>query len=173
MSRLRQRIAERLLEAQQNAAILTTFNEVDMSAAMALRNKYKERFREKYGIALGFMSLFTKASIEALRAFPAVNGEIQGTDIVYKNYYDIGVAVGTVRGLVVPVVRGADQLRFIEIEQEIARLAGKARDGKLGLDDLTGGTAISSSRIVRARCTIGSHNSRGSAVALRVGRNSV
>ena len=140
MSRLRLRIAERLLAAQANAAILTTFNEVDMSAAMALRNKYKEAFREKYGAALGFMSLFTKASIEALRAFPAVNGEIQGTDIIYKNYYDIGVAVSTERGLVVPVVRNADSLRFIEIELEIAALAKRAREGKLSIGDLTGGT---------------------------------
>ena len=140
MSSLRQRIAERLLEAQRTAAILTTFNEVDMSAAMAMRNKYKEAFREKHGVALGFMSMFTKAAIEALRAFPAVNGEVDGTDIVYKNYYDIGVAVGTERGLVVPVVRDADKLRFIEIELAIADLAKRAREGKLGIDDLTGGT---------------------------------
>jgi 2-oxoglutarate dehydrogenase E2 component (dihydrolipoamide succinyltransferase) len=140
MSRLRQRIAERLVEAQRTAAILTTFNEVDMSAVMALRNKYKDSFREKYGIALGFMSFFSKAAIEALRAFPAVNAEIEGQEIVYKNYYDIGVAVGTEKGLVVPVVRDADALRFIEIEQEIARLAQRAREGKLGLEELTGGT---------------------------------
>lgn len=140
MSRMRQRIAERLLQAQQNAAILTTFNEVDMTEAMALRTKYKDAFKEKYGIALGFMSLFTKACIEGLKAFPAVNGEIAGDEIVYKNYYDIGVAVGTERGLVVPVVRDADRLSFIQIEQAIAALASKARDGKLGLEDLTGGT---------------------------------
>ena len=140
MSRLRQRIAERLLAAQQNAAILTTFNEVDMTEVMALRNRYKEQFRAKYGIAIGFMSFFTKACIEALRTFRAVNGEIDGEDIVYKNYYHISVAVGTERGLVVPVVRHADSLRFIEIEQEIARLAGLARDNKLSVDDLSGGT---------------------------------
>ncbi|HKJ00469.1 MAG TPA: 2-oxoglutarate dehydrogenase complex dihydrolipoyllysine-residue succinyltransferase [bacterium] len=140
MTRLRQRIAERLVEAQQTAAILTTFNEVDMSATMAMRSKYKDAFREKYGIALGFMSVFTKACIEALKAFPAVNGEIRGDEIIYKHYYDIGVAVGTERGLVVPVVRDADRKSFIEIELEIAELARKARENKLTMDDLTGGT---------------------------------
>ena len=140
MTRLRQRIAERLVEVQQTAAILTTFNEVDMSAVMALRTKYKEAFREKYGMAVGFMSFFTKACIEALKAFPAVNGEVDGQDIIYKNYYDIGVAVSTERGLVVPIVRDADRLRFIEIELEIADLAKRARESKLGVDDLTGGT---------------------------------
>ena len=140
MTRLRQRIAERLVQAQQTAAMLTTFNEVDMSAAMALRSKYKDAFRDKYGVALGFMSFFTKACIESLRAFPAVNAEIDGDEIVYKNFYDIGVAVGTERGLVVPVVRNADQLRFIEVELAIGELAAKARDGKLTVDDLSGGT---------------------------------
>jgi 2-oxoglutarate dehydrogenase E2 component (dihydrolipoamide succinyltransferase) len=140
MSRLRQRIAERLVQAQQTAAILTTFNEVDMSAVLELRAKYKESFQAKYGIGLGFMSFFTKASIDALRAFPAVNGEIQGDEIVYKNYYDIGVAVGTERGLVVPVVRDADRKRFIEIEQELADLGKRAREGKLSVEELTGGT---------------------------------
>ena len=140
MSRLRQRIAERLVEAQRTAAMLTTFNEVDMTAVMALRARYRDAFREKHGIALGFMSFFAKACIEALRAFPAVNAEIDGEDIIYKDHYDIGVAVGTERGLVVPVVRDADRLRFIEIELEIAALAAKARDNKLGLDDLSGGT---------------------------------
>lgn len=140
MSRLRARIAERLVEAQHTAALLTTFNEVDMSATMAMRTKYKEAFKEKYGIALGFMSVFTKAVIEALKAYPGVNGEVQGKDIIYKNYYDIGVAVGTPRGLVVPVVRDADQLSFIEIEMAIAELAKKARENKLGVEDLSGGT---------------------------------
>jgi 2-oxoglutarate dehydrogenase E2 component (dihydrolipoamide succinyltransferase) len=140
MSRLRQRIAERLLQAQQNAAILTTFNEVDMGAVMELRNRYKEAFRAKYGLAIGFMSFFTKACVAALKAFPSVNGEIAGDEIVYKRYYDIGVAVGTERGLVVPVVRDADQKSFIDIELEIADLAKRAREGKLALDDLTGGT---------------------------------
>jgi len=140
MSRLRQRIAERLVEAQRTAAILTTFNEVDMSAVMALRAKYKEAFREKYGIAIGFMSFFTKACIEALQEYPTVNAEIDGEDIVYKNYYDIGVAVSTERGLVVPIVRDADRKRYIEIELEIAELAKRARERKLSVDDLTGGT---------------------------------
>jgi 2-oxoglutarate dehydrogenase E2 component (dihydrolipoamide succinyltransferase) len=140
MSRLRQRIAERLLQAQQTAAILTTFNEVDMSAVMELRNRYKEAFRAKHGLAIGFMSFFTKACVSALKAFPAVNGEIAGDEIVYKHFYDIGVAVGTERGLVVPVVRDADRKTFIDIELEIADLAKRARDGKLRLEDLTGGT---------------------------------
>jgi 2-oxoglutarate dehydrogenase E2 component (dihydrolipoamide succinyltransferase) len=140
MSRLRQRIAERLVQAQQTAAILTTFNEVDMSAVLELRTRYKESFQSKYGIGLGFMSFFTKACIDALRAYPAVNAEIQGDEIVYKNYYDIGVAVGTERGLVVPVVRDADRKRFIEIEQELADLGKRAREGKLAVEELTGGT---------------------------------
>lgn len=140
MNRLRQRIAERLVEAQHTAAILTTFNEVDMTEVMAVRGRYKEIFREKYGIAIGFMSFFTKACIEGLKAFPAVNAELSGDEIVYKNYYDIGVAVGTERGLVVPVVREADRRSFIEVEMEIAALAKKARDNKLRMEDLTGGT---------------------------------
>jgi len=140
MSRLRQRIAERLKDAQNTAAMLTTFNEVDMSGVMDLRNRYKDLFREKHGSALGFMSVFTKACIQALREFPQVNAEVDGSDIIYKNYYDIGIAVGTERGLVVPVVRDADRKSFIQIEQEIAELAGRARDGKLTVDDLTGGT---------------------------------
>jgi 2-oxoglutarate dehydrogenase E2 component (dihydrolipoamide succinyltransferase) len=140
MSRLRQRIAERLVEAQQTAAILTTFNEVDMTAVMELRGRYKESFQSKHGVALGFMSFFAKACIEALRAFPAVNAEIQGDEIVYKHYYDIGLAVGTERGLVVPIVRDAHRKRFIEIELELAELAKRAREGKLTLEELTGGT---------------------------------
>ncbi|MBE7440562.1 MAG: 2-oxoglutarate dehydrogenase complex dihydrolipoyllysine-residue succinyltransferase [Spirochaetales bacterium] len=140
MSRLRQKIAERLVEAQQTAAILTTFNEVDMSALMALRSRYKDAFKEKYAVGLGFMSFFVKACVNALREFPAVNAEIRGTDIVYKNYYDIGVAVGGPRGLVVPVVRDADLLTFAGIEAEIMRLAGKVKDGSIELAELTGGT---------------------------------
>jgi 2-oxoglutarate dehydrogenase E2 component (dihydrolipoamide succinyltransferase) len=140
MSRLRLRIAERLLEAQHTAAILTTFNEVDMSAAMALRARYKEAYQQRHGIALGYMSIFTKACIEALKAYPAVNAELNGDEIVYKRYYDIGVAVGTERGLVVPVVREADRKSFIEIELEIAELARKARENKLSLEELSGGT---------------------------------
>jgi 2-oxoglutarate dehydrogenase E2 component (dihydrolipoamide succinyltransferase) len=140
MSRLRVRIAERLVEAQQTAAILTTFNEADMSAVLALRARYKEETKARYGISLGFMSFFTKACVEALKAFPNVNAELDGDELVLKHHYDIGVAVGTERGLVVPVVRDAERKRFIEIEQEIAGLAGKARDNKLTLEELSGGT---------------------------------
>jgi len=140
MTRLRQRIAERLKEAQNTAAMLTTFNEVDMSHIIALRNQYKDSFEKKHGIKLGFMSFFVKAAIQALKDFPAVNAEIDGTDIVYKNYYDIGVAVSTPTGLVVPVVRDADVKGFASIEKEIGDLGLRARDGKLGLDELSGGT---------------------------------
>ncbi len=140
MSRLRQRIAERLKDAQNTAAMLTTFNEVDMTNILALRNAYKEGFEKKHGIKLGFMSFFTKACIQALREIPAVNAEIEGDEIVYKNYYDIGVAVGTPNGLVVPVVRDADQLSFAGLEKKIAEYGVKARDGKLSMADMTGGT---------------------------------
>ena len=140
MTRLRKRIAERLKQAQNTAAMLTTFNEVDMTAAMALRTQYNEAFEKKHGVKLGFMSIFTKACIAALQSVPAVNAEIDGDDLVYKNYYDIGVAVGTEQGLVVPVVRDADQLSFAEIEKTIAGLGKKARDGKLSMEDLSGGT---------------------------------
>ncbi|MCB1317797.1 MAG: 2-oxoglutarate dehydrogenase complex dihydrolipoyllysine-residue succinyltransferase [Leptospiraceae bacterium] len=140
MSRLRQRVAERLVEAQQTAAILTTFNEVDMSGVMDLRSRYKDKFKEKYEVGLGFMSFFVKASIEALKTVPAINAEIRGTDIVYKNYFDIGVAVGGPRGLVVPIIRDADELSFAGIEQEIIRLATRVKEGSIGLDELQGGT---------------------------------
>ena len=140
MTPLRRRVAERLVQAQQTAAILTTFNEVDMSAIYRLRNTYKQSFVDKHGAKLGFMSFFVKAAVSALKSFPAVNAEIRGDDIVYKKYYDIGVAVGGGKGLVVPVVRGADQLGFAEIEKEIGRLAVRARENKLTLDELTGGT---------------------------------
>jgi 2-oxoglutarate dehydrogenase E2 component (dihydrolipoamide succinyltransferase) len=140
MTRLRKRIAERLKQAQNTAAMLTTFNEADMSAVMALRDKYRDSFEKKHGVRLGFMSFFVKASIVALKEIPAVNGEIDGDDIVYKNHYDIGVAVGTEQGLVVPVVRDADRLGFAEIEKAIAALGRKARDGKLTIEDLSGGT---------------------------------
>jgi 2-oxoglutarate dehydrogenase E2 component (dihydrolipoamide succinyltransferase) len=140
MTRLRQRIAERLKDAQNTAAMLTTFNEVDMSHVMALRNQYKESFEKKHGVKLGFMSFFVKAAIQALKDFPAVNAEIDGTDIVYKNYYDIGVAVSTPTGLVVPVVRDADEKGFAKIEKEIGDLGLRARDGKLSIEDMTGGT---------------------------------
>jgi 2-oxoglutarate dehydrogenase E2 component (dihydrolipoamide succinyltransferase) len=140
MTRLRKRIAERLKEAQNTAAMLTTFNEVDMSAVMALRETYRESFEKKHGVRLGFMSLFVKAAIAALKELPAVNAEIDGDDIVYKNHYDIGVAVGTENGLVVPVVRDADKMGFAEIEKAISAFGRKARDGKLTLEDLSGGT---------------------------------
>ncbi len=140
MTRLRQRVAERLKDAQNTAAMLTTFNEVDMTNLLALRNGYKDVFEKKHGVKLGFMSFFVKASIAALKELPAVNGEIDGSDLVYKNYYDIGVAVGTPQGLVVPVVRDADQLSLAGIEKAINGLGKKARDGKLSMEELTGGT---------------------------------
>ncbi|MCS7206158.1 MAG: 2-oxoglutarate dehydrogenase complex dihydrolipoyllysine-residue succinyltransferase [Leptospiraceae bacterium] len=140
MSRLRQKIAERLVQAQHTAAILTTFNEADMSKIMEYRQKYNELFQKKYGIKLGIMSFFVKACVTALKEFPAVNAEIRDNNIVYKYYYDIGVAVGGPRGLVVPVVRNADQLSFAEIEMEIARLANRVREGIITLEELAGGT---------------------------------
>ncbi|MBW8727935.1 MAG: 2-oxoglutarate dehydrogenase complex dihydrolipoyllysine-residue succinyltransferase [Inquilinus limosus] len=140
MTKLRKTIATRLKQAQNNAAMLTTFNEVDMTALLALRNQYKDSFEKKHGVKLGFMSFFLKACIVALKELPAVNGEIDGDDLVYKNYYDIGVAVGTPTGLVVPVVRDADTLSFAGVEKTIGELGRKARDGKLSMADLTGGT---------------------------------
>jgi 2-oxoglutarate dehydrogenase E2 component (dihydrolipoamide succinyltransferase) len=140
MTRRRQTIAQRLVEAQQTAAMLTTFNEVDMSAVMDVRKRRKEAFEKRFGIGLGFMSFFTKASVGALKQFPYVNAEIQGDEIVLKKYYDIGIAVGVEEGLVVPVVRDADKLSFAQIEQRIKDLAAKARDNKLALSDLQGGT---------------------------------
>jgi 2-oxoglutarate dehydrogenase E2 component (dihydrolipoamide succinyltransferase) len=140
MTRLRQRIAERLKEAQNTAAMLTTFNEVDMGAVMELRSRYKESFEKKHGTKLGFMSFFAKACVLALKELPAVNAQIEGDEIIYKNYYDIGVAVGTEQGLVVPVVRDCDKKSFAEIEAAITDLGLRARDGKLTMDELTGGT---------------------------------
>ena len=140
MTRLRQTIALRLKEAQNTAAMLTTFNDVDMSAVMAMRAQYKELFERRHGTKLGFMGFFVKACIQALKEIPAVNAEIDGEDIVFKNYYHIGVAVGTDRGLVVPVVREADQLSIAEIEAKIAEFGKRARDGKLGIGDMQGGT---------------------------------
>lgn len=140
MSKLRQKIAQRLKESQQTAAILTTFNEIDMSHVMALRTQYKDVFQEKHKTKLGFMSFFVKAAIAALKELPAVNAEIDGDEIVYKNFYDIGVAVGGAQGLVVPIVRNADTLSFAQIEQTIVELGTKARDGKLTVEDMTGGT---------------------------------
>lgn len=140
MSKLRQKIAERLKESQNTAAILTTFNEVDMTAVMALRNEYKEAFEKKHGAKLGFMSFFVKACVTALKELPAVNAEIDGTDIIYKNFYDIGVAVGSPQGLVVPVLRDADKLNLAQVEKGIVELGTKARDGKLAIADLMGAT---------------------------------
>ncbi len=131
MSRLRQTIARRLKDAQNTAAMLTTFNEVDMTATMALRNQYKDIFEKKHGVKLGFMSFFVKACIQALKEIPAVNAEIDGEDIVYKNFYHVGVAVGTEKGLVVPVIRDADMLSFAGIEKTIAEYGKRARDGQL------------------------------------------
>ncbi len=140
MTRLRKRIAERLKEAQNTAAMLTTFNEVDMSAVMALRSQYRDSFEKKHGVRLGFMSFFSKAAVAALKELPAVNAEVDGDELVYKNYYNIGIAVSTPQGLVVPVVRDADRLSFAGIEKPIADLGRRGRDGKLSMDDLTGGT---------------------------------
>ena len=140
MTRLRARVAERLVEAQQTAAILTTFNEVNMQPVMELRNRYKEKFEKKHGIKLGFMSFFVKAAVAALKKFPVVNASIDGSDIVYHGYFDIGIAVGSPRGLVVPVVRDADQLSFAEIEKQIVEFGSRAQDGKLTIEELTGGT---------------------------------
>ena len=140
MTKLRQTIARRLKEAQDTAAMLTTFNEVDMTNVMALRKQYKDTFEKKHGAKLGFMSFFVKAVVQALKDVPAVNGEIDGTDLVYKNYYHVGVAVGTDKGLVVPVVRDCDMLNLAEIETTIADFGMRARDGKLGIDEMQGGT---------------------------------
>ncbi len=140
MTPLRRRVAERLVESQHTAALLTTFNEIDMSRVMALRKQYQDSFVEKYGIKLGFMSFFTKAAIEALKEVPQVNAEIRDETIVYRNYQDIGVAVGGGKGLVVPVIRNAERLSFAEVEKTIADLAGRARDNKLKLEELQGGT---------------------------------
>lgn len=140
MTRLRARIAERLLEAQHNAAILTTFNEVNMKPVMELRARYKERFEKEYGVKLGFMSFFVKASVEALKKFPAVNASIDGNDIVYHGYYDIGIAVSGPTGLVVPILRNAEDMTLAQIEQAIITYAAKANENKLSIDDITGGT---------------------------------
>jgi len=140
MSRLRQRVAERLVQSQSTAAILTTFNEVNMQPVIDLRNRYKERFEKEHGVKLGFMGFFVKAAVHALRKFPLVNASIDGSDIVYHGYYDIGIAVGSPRGLVVPIIRDADQLSIAEIEKQIADFGKRAQDGKLTVEELTGGT---------------------------------
>jgi 2-oxoglutarate dehydrogenase E2 component (dihydrolipoamide succinyltransferase) len=140
MGRIRKRIAERLVKAQHTAAILTTFNEIDMSAVLEVRTQYKDRFEERHGVRLGFMSFFATACVAALGEIPAINAEIRGDEIVYKHFVNLGVAVGTERGLVVPVVKNADRMTFAQIEREIGRLAERARVGKLSIDDLSGGT---------------------------------
>ncbi len=140
MSRLRARIAERLVQSQQTNAILTTFNEVNMAPVMELRNKYKDKFEKEHGVKLGFMSFFVKAAVAALKKYPVINGSVDGNDIVYHGYFDIGIAVGSPRGLVVPVLRNADQMSIAEIEKKIGEFGAKAKDGKLTMDDLTGGT---------------------------------
>ncbi|MGR8940609.1 MAG: 2-oxoglutarate dehydrogenase complex dihydrolipoyllysine-residue succinyltransferase, partial [Gammaproteobacteria bacterium] len=140
MTRLRAKVAERLLQAQQNAAMLTTFNEVNMQSVIDLRNQYKTRFEQKHSVKLGFMSFFVKASIEALKKFPAINASIDGNDIIYHGYYDIGIAVTTPRGLIVPILRDADQLDFAGIEKGIQDFGSKARNGSISVEDLSGGT---------------------------------
>jgi 2-oxoglutarate dehydrogenase E2 component (dihydrolipoamide succinyltransferase) len=140
MSRLRARIAERMVQAQQNAAMLTTFNEVDLTAVMALRSRYKDTFEKQHGVRLGFMGFFVKAAIEALHRYPVVNASVEGSEIVYHDYYDIGIAVSTDRGLIVPVLRDADRFSFPGIENAIGEFGRKAREGALGMEDLTGGT---------------------------------
>jgi 2-oxoglutarate dehydrogenase E2 component (dihydrolipoamide succinyltransferase) len=140
MTPIRRRIAERLLKARQNTAMLTTFNDVDMSAVIELRKRYKEAFQKKYGVSLGFMSFFIKASVEALKAIPEINAYIDGSDIIYHHYYHIGVAVGSERGLVVPVIRHADQLSFADLEKAIMDFVAKIKENRLGLNDLEGGT---------------------------------
>ena len=140
MSRLRQRVAERLVQSQSTAAILTTFNEVNMAPVMEMRKKYQERFEKEHGTRLGFMSFFVKSAVHALKRYPVVNASIDGTDIVYHGYFDIGVAVGSPRGLVVPILRDADRMSFAEIEKKIGDFGKRAQDGKLGLEELTGGT---------------------------------
>jgi len=140
MTRLRMTIAKRLKEAQENAAILTTFNEVDMNEIISMRNEYKEQFQKKYSVKLGFMSFFVKACVVGLKNYPVINAEVQGNEIVYKNYYNISIAVGTDKGLVVPVLRDTDEMSFAEIEKNINLLGQKAKDGKIIIDDLQGGT---------------------------------
>ena len=140
MTRMRSRIAERLVDAQATAAMLTSFNEVDLGAVMEIRKRYRDTFEKKHGVKLGFMSFFVKAAIEALRKFPVVNASVEGSDIIYHDYFDIGVAVSTDRGLLVPVLRDADLMGFADIERSIGDFAGRAREGKIGVDELTGGT---------------------------------
>ncbi len=140
MSRLRARVAERLLQSQSSAAILTTFNEVNMAPVMEMRKRFQEKFEKEHGVKIGFMSFFVKAAVHALKKFPVLNASVDGTDVVYHGYFDIGIAVGSPRGLVVPILRNADQMGFADIEKKISEYGAKARDGKLGLEEMTGGT---------------------------------
>jgi 2-oxoglutarate dehydrogenase E2 component (dihydrolipoamide succinyltransferase) len=140
MSRLRARVAERLLQSQSTNAILTTFNEINMAPVMEMRKKFQERFEKEHGIKLGFMSFFVKAAVHALKKYPVLNASVDGNDIVYHGYFDIGIAVGSPRGLVVPILRNADQMSFADVEKKISEFGAKARDGKLGMEDMTGGT---------------------------------
>jgi 2-oxoglutarate dehydrogenase E2 component (dihydrolipoamide succinyltransferase) len=140
MSRLRARVAERLLQSQSTNAILTTFNEINMAPVMEMRKRMQERFEKEHGVKLGFMSFFVKAAVHALKKFPVLNASVDGTDIVYHGFFDIGIAVGSPRGLVVPILRNADQMSFADIEKKIAEFGSKARDGKLGMEEMTGGT---------------------------------
>jgi 2-oxoglutarate dehydrogenase E2 component (dihydrolipoamide succinyltransferase) len=140
MSRLRARVAERLLQSQSTNAILTTFNEVNMAPVMDMRKKFQEKFEKEHGVKLGFMSFFVKAAVHALKKYPVLNASVDGNDIVYHGYFDIGIAVGSPRGLVVPILRNADQMSFADIEKKIAEYGAKARDGKLGIEEMTGGT---------------------------------
>jgi 2-oxoglutarate dehydrogenase E2 component (dihydrolipoamide succinyltransferase) len=140
MSRLRARVAERLLQSQSTNAILTTFNEINMAPVMEMRKRMQERFEKEHGVKLGFMSFFVKAAVHALKKFPVLNASVDGTDIVYHGFFDIGIAVGSPRGLVVPILRNADQMSFADIEKKIAEFGNKARDGKLGMEEMTGGT---------------------------------
>ena len=154
MTRLRQTIAKRLKEAQESAAMLTTFNEVDMSEVISMRDKYKDEFLNKYGVKLGFMSFFVKSCVIGLKNFPAINAEIQGDEIVYKNYYNISIAVGTDRGLVVPVLRETDEMSFADIENKIGELGQKARDGKITIEDLQGGTFTITNGSTTVQCCL-------------------
>ncbi|MGZ5787752.1 MAG: 2-oxoglutarate dehydrogenase complex dihydrolipoyllysine-residue succinyltransferase, partial [Ramlibacter sp.] len=140
MSRLRARVAERLLQSQSSNAILTTFNEVNMAPVMEMRKRFQEKFEKEHGVRIGFMSFFVKAAVHALKKYPVINASVDGNDIVYHGYFDIGIAVGSPRGLVVPILRNADQMSFADIEKKIAEYGAKARDGKLGMEEMTGGT---------------------------------
>jgi 2-oxoglutarate dehydrogenase E2 component (dihydrolipoamide succinyltransferase) len=140
MSRLRARVAERLLQSQSSAAILTTFNEVNMAPVIEMRKRFQEKFEKEHGVKIGFMSFFVKAAVHALKKYPVINASVDGNDIVYHGYFDIGIAVGSPRGLVVPILRNADQMSFADIEKKIAEFGIKARDGKLGIEEMTGGT---------------------------------